>query len=96
MQHFPLFQHERVAEQRQNLFDMMGDKNERGYLFLLADGLESREEILPRTRIHPRARLIENDEIRFGHPRASDQNLLLFSLRQDPLIQRAGAADPGS
>ena len=41
MQHFPLFQHERVAEQRQNLFDMMGDKNERGYLFLLADGLES-------------------------------------------------------
>jgi hypothetical protein len=46
---------------------------------MLPDGLQSREEILPGARIHSRAGLVQNNEMRLRHPRSRNRPTISFT-----------------
>jgi hypothetical protein len=73
-------QHECVAEQRQDFFNVVSHVDERGNFLLFADSTQRGEKALPCARIHAGARFVENDQVGLCHPRSRDQDFLLLTL----------------
>lgn len=88
-------QEECVGETRQNFFDVVGDEDERGGVFLARESIEKTQKFFARDGIEAGARFVENHQARAGHERAGDEHPLAFTLREKlPLaVDQAGGAE---
>ena len=72
-----------MRENRGDFFDMMGDEDQSGSGWIGAEALEEKEEFFAGHRIESCAGFVEDEELGFGHERASDEDALAFALAKD-------------
>jgi len=87
--HPTLPQKECMRECRHDLLGVVGYEDKCGTLATPCQCLQEPKELLPRHRVEPSARLVEDEKPRPGHERACDQYPLFFALRKmNPLPAR--------
>ena len=69
-----------MGERGHDFLDMMGDKNEGGGFRLAAEAVEELEKLFAGNGVEAGAGFVEDEEFRFGHQGAADENALAFAL----------------
>ena len=73
---------QRVREGRGDFFDVMRDEHERRRGGLAGEGFDEMKKLFARDRIEAGARFVQDEQLRFRHERARDEDALAFALRE--------------